>query len=202
MHFSPYIWIFSIPFYPKSISSSLKTMAALIPRPRTHLRTDSRSRSRVVKARPATCHGWCHSFYLTSPQMMFPSVPHISEAAGIDGILHPASWHIVFWVEKTWKIQSEPLSGRCNNRNHRHRNLLAPRAPAMLLTRPCQLHVLQASPSLSVPSLQHHSTSATTAAARWLARPAPPSPKLPRLLRLEDSQAPMTNRSSPGGDCT
>lgn len=148
--FSPYIWIYSIPFYPKSISSSLKTMIALIPRPRIHFSIDSRSLHWVAKARPATCHGWCHSFYLRSPQMMFPSVLHISEAAGIDGILHPASWHTVIWVEKMWRIQSKPLSGSCNNRNNQHMNILAPQAPATLLTRPCQLHVVIA-PSLSIP---------------------------------------------------
>ena len=155
MHFrttklSPYIWIYSIPFYPKSIYSSLKTMAAWIPRPRIHFSIDSRSRSRVSKARPAAYRGWCHSFYLRSPQMMFPSVLRISEAAGIDGILHPAFWHIVFWVEKMWRIQSEPPSGRCNNRNNQHMNLLALRAPATLLTRPCQLQAVIA-PSLSLP---------------------------------------------------
>ena len=140
--FSPYIWIYSIPFYPKSISSSLRTTAALIPRPRMHFSIESRSRSRVAKTRPAVSHGRCYFFYLRLPQMMFPSVLHISEAAGIDGILHPASWYTVFWVKKMWRIQSEPPSDRCKNRNNQHMNLLAPRAPATLLTRPCHLHVV------------------------------------------------------------
>lgn len=73
-----------------------------MPRSRIHFGIDSRSSCPVAKARPATYHSWCHDFYLRSPQMMLPSVLHISEAEGIGSILHLASWHIVFWVEKMW----------------------------------------------------------------------------------------------------
>lgn len=206
MHFSttklsPYVWIYSVPFCPKGISSPLKTTAALIPRPRIHFSNDSRSR--VAKARPATCQGWCHS-YLRSPLVMFPSVLPISEAAGIDGFLHPASWHTVLWMEKPWRIQSEPPSGRCNNRNNQHMNLLASRAPATLVTRQdlarSMRSLLQASPSLSVPPLRHPlqvSSPALLAGSRDLLLPL----KLPFLLGLEDSQAPVTNTSSPDGHC-
>lgn len=65
--------------------------------------------------------------------------PAYSEAAGIGGILYPASWYTVFCGEKMWRIQSEPPSSRCHKRNNQHMHLLATRAPVTLLTRSCQL---------------------------------------------------------------
>lgn len=62
--------------------------------------------------------------YFTSPQMMFPSILHISEATGTDDMHHPASWHTVFWVGKCGECSKSLLLTYATTEIIQHRNLL------------------------------------------------------------------------------
>lgn len=101
--------------------------------------------------------------------------------------------------KKPWRILSEPPSGRCDSRNNQHMNILAPWAPVTLLTRPASstwsLPFSIPPPSASFCTSRHQRCSSSRTTFSSLS-------KLCSLLSLEDSQATVTNTSSPDGGFT